>query len=178
MTPEEEELYLAKKEYAKAKRKDKPEEKAALGMTSLMDIVSIIVVYLLKSYASDPMMITPIAEQKIPISSMDTKIKEGVAIYVSSRELIFNEEQVATLKDGELDPTSVQGHVIQELYSKLEEERDKSREIFEARGEEWIGRIILIGDEAVQFSTIVDIMYTAGRLEFSEYSFCVITTSS
>ncbi len=178
MTPEEEELYLAKKEYAKAKRKDKPEEKAALGMTSLMDIVSIIVVYLLKSYASDPMMITPIAEQKIPLSVMDTKIKEGVAIYVSSRELIFNEEQVATLKDGELDPTSVQGHVIQELYTKLEEERDKSREIFEARGEEWVGRIILIGDEAVQFSTLVDIMYTAGRLEFSEYSFCVITTSA
>jgi hypothetical protein len=178
MTPEEEELYKAKKEYAKAKRKDKPEDKAALGMTSLMDIVSIIVVYLLKSYASDPMMITPIAEQKIPISVMDTKIKEGVAIYVSSRELIFNEEQVATLKDGELDPTSVQGHVIQELYTKLEEERDKSREIFESRGEEWVGRIILIGDEAVKFSTLVDIMYTAGRLEFSEYSFCVITTSA
>ena len=33
-----------------------------------MDIVSIIVVYLLKSYASDPVLITPIAEQKIPLS--------------------------------------------------------------------------------------------------------------
>lgn len=62
MTPEEEELYQAKKEYAKAKRKDKAEDKAALGMTSLMDIVSIIVVYLLKSYASDPMMIILIVE--------------------------------------------------------------------------------------------------------------------
>lgn len=176
MTPEE--LYQAKKAYTKAKRKDKPEDSATLNITSLMDIVSIIVVYLLKSYASDPMMITPIAEQKIPMSVMDVKIKEGIAIYVSSREMIFNEEQVATLKDGELEPTSVQGHVVQELYIKLEEERDKSREIYESRGEEWVGRIILIGDEAIKFSTIVDIMYTAGRLEFSEYSFCVITSSS
>jgi biopolymer transport protein ExbD len=176
MTPEE--LYQAKKDYTKAKRKDKPTGEASLNITSLMDIVSIIVVYLLKSYASDPMMITPIAEQKIPISGMDVKIKAGIAIYVSSRELIFNEEQVATLKDGELDPTSVQGHVIQELYVALEEERDKSREVSESMGEEWVGRIILIGDEALKFSTIVDIMYTAGRLEFSEYSFCVITTTS
>jgi len=175
MTPEE--LFQAKKEYKKAKRKDKPDDEAKLSITSLMDIVSIIVVYLLKSYASDPMMITPISEQKIPMSVMDTKIKEGVAIYVSSRELMFNEEVVAILKDGELEPSSVQGHVIQDLYTALEEERDKSKEIFEARNEEWVGRIILIGDEALKFSTIVDIMYTAGRLEFSEYSFCVITSS-
>lgn len=96
MTPEE--LFQAKKEYKKAKRKDKPDDEAKLSITSLMDIVSIIVVYLLKSYASDPMMITPISEQKIPMSVMDTKIKEGVAIYVSSRELMFNEEVVADRK--------------------------------------------------------------------------------
>ncbi len=177
MTPEEEEIFKAKKKYAAAKRKDKPEDLASLQITSLMDVVSIIVVYLLKSYASDPMMITPVSEQKIPLSMMDTRIKEGVAIYVSTREMVFGDEVVAILKDGELDPTAVQGHVIQELYSKLEEERDKSREVFEANGEEWIGRIILIGDQGLKFSTIVDIMYTAGRLEFSEYSFCVITTS-
>ena len=90
MTPEE--LFKLKKEEKAAKRRNKVEEKAALGMTSLMDIVSIIVVYLLKSYASDPITITPIAEQKIPMSKMDAPIKEGVAIYVSSRELVFNEE--------------------------------------------------------------------------------------
>jgi hypothetical protein len=26
----------------------------------------------------------------------------------------------------------------------------------------------------VKFSTLVDLMYTAGRLEYSEYSFCII----
>ncbi|MCA9680569.1 MAG: hypothetical protein KC457_00105 [Myxococcales bacterium] len=139
-----------------------------------MDIVSIIVVYLLKSYASDPVLITPIAEQKIPMSKMDAPIKEGIAIYISSRELIFNEEQLAVLKDGELDPTVVQGHVIAPLFEKLEEETEKSKAVFEGRGEEWVGHVILIGDQALKFSTIVDVMYTAGRLEYSEYSFCII----
>jgi hypothetical protein len=172
MTPEE--LFLLKKEEKKEARRTKKDEKAALGMTSLMDIVSIIVVYLLKSYASDPITITPISEQKIPMSVMDAPIKEGLAIYVSSRELVFSDESIAVLTEGELDPNVVQGHVIRPLYEKLEEETEKSKAVFEGRGEEWIGHIILIGDEAVKFSTLVDIMYTAGRLEYSEYSFCVI----
>ncbi|PRP91326.1 Biopolymer transport protein ExbD/TolR [Enhygromyxa salina] len=172
MTPEE--LFRLKKEIKKAKRRQDTEKEAKLGMTSLMDIVAIIVIYLLKSYASDPVLITPIAEQKIPMSRMDMPIKEGVALYVSSRELIFNEEQLATLTDGELDANIVQGHVIRPLFEKLEEETEKSKQVFEARGEEWVGHIILIGDQALKFSTIVDVMYTAGRLEYSEYSFCII----
>ena len=172
MTPDE--LFKLKKEIKKAKRRHKKDEVANLGLTSLMDIVAIIVVYLLKSYASDPILIQPISEQKIPMSRMDMPIKEGIAIYISSRELIFNEEQVATLTDGELDPNVVQGHIIRPLFEKLEEETEKSKQVFEARDEEWVGHVILIGDEALKFSTIVDLMYTAGRLEYSEYSFCII----
>lgn len=175
MTPDE--LFKLKKEIKKANRRNQVEEKASLGMTSLMDIVSIIVVYLLKSYASDPITITPIAEQKIPMSRMDAPLKEGVAIYISSRELVFNEESLAVLNEGELDPNIVQGHVIRPLFEKLEEETEKSKQVYESRGEQWIGHIILIGDEAVKFSTLVDLMYTAGRLEYSEYSFCIIQRS-
>ncbi len=172
MTPEE--LFKLKKEIKQAKRRNKKEENASMGLTSLMDIVSIIVVYLLKSYASDPVLITPIAEQKIPLSRMDAPIKEGVPVYISSRELIFMEKPIAQLTDGELPESVVQGHTIVPLFEILEEETEKSKQVFEGRGEAWVGHLIIIGDEALKFSTIVDIMYTAGRLEYSEYSFCVI----
>ena len=172
MTPDE--LFKIKKEIKRAKRRDKKEEDASLGMTSLMDIVAIIVVYLLKSYASDPVLITPISEQKIPMSKMDAPLKGGVAVYISSRELIFNEEQLTTLEDGVLKETDVQGHVIQPLFKALEEETEKSKQVHESKGQAWEGHLILIGDQALKFSTIVDVMYTAGRLEYSEYSFCII----
>jgi hypothetical protein len=44
----------------------------------------------------------------------------------------------------------------------------------EGKGEEWEGRIILIGDQSLKFSVLVDVMYTAGRAEFKEYAFCVV----
>jgi hypothetical protein len=172
MTPEE--LFQAKKAVKKAQRRLKTEDGATLGMTSLMDIVSIIVVYLLKTYASDPVLITPIAEQKIPLSSMDAPITEGIPVYLSSREMVFMEKPLATLTDGELPPSVVQGHTIVPFFELLEEETEKSKQVFEQRGEQWVGHLILIGDEALKFSTLVDVMYTAGRLEYSQYSFCII----
>jgi hypothetical protein len=75
--------FLAKKKEKAAVRRAKPEDKGELGLTSLMDIVSIIVVYLLKSYASDPVIISPTAGQKIPLSTADSSMQDGIPIFVT-----------------------------------------------------------------------------------------------
>ena len=168
------ELFKAKKAAKKQARRDKEEEEANLGMTSLMDIVSIIVVYLLKSYASDPVLIQPVADQKIPLSKVDSPIQEGSPIYISNREIIFNEKKLVSLKDGEIDPNEVNGHLIGPLFDALSEEADKAKQMAEARQVDWDARIILVGDERLKFKTLVDVMYTAGRAEYAEYAFCVI----
>ena len=170
-----EELFKKKKAAKKEARRGKKEEEASLGMTSLMDIVSIIVVYLLKSYASDPILITPIAEQKIPLAKADSPIQQGVAVYISSKELIFNDKKLVALKDGEIDPNAIKNkHLIQPLYDAMMEEADKAKQMAEQMQNEWEARAIIIGDQKLKFKTLVDVMYTAGRAEYVEYAFCVI----
>ena len=137
-------LFLKKKKAKRDARRGGEEKNASMGLTSLMDIVAIIVVYLLKSYASDPILIQPIAGQEIPMSKIDAPLQDGQPIYISSRELMFDEQKLVQLKDGELDPNSVKNHMIAPLYEKLLEEADVSKQIAEARGEEWSGRVILI----------------------------------
>lgn len=173
MTPEE--LFLKKKAEKKAARRDKSEENAELTITSLMDIVSIIVVYLLKTYGSDPVNITPAAGQKIPLSVADSPIQDGVPVYISPRDITFGDKKVVQLNDeGDIDQAAVKGHLIGPLYDVMAEEADKAKQMAEARGTEWPGRVIMVGDERLKFSTLVDVMYTAGRAEFREYAFCVI----
>jgi biopolymer transport protein ExbD len=169
-----EELYQLKKKQKKEERRNKQDEKGALTMTSLMDIVSIIVCYLLKTYASDPVVIMPVAEQKIPMSRMDAPIQEGSDVYISSREIVFGEKKLVQLQEGEIDPNEVKGHLIGPLYDALAEEVDKAKQMAESRQTEWAGRLIIVGDQDLKFSTLVDVMYTAGRAEFVEYAFCVI----
>jgi hypothetical protein len=174
MTPEQE-AFLAKKKEKAAARRAKPEEKGVLGLTSLMDIVSILVVYLLKSYASDPIVINPTAGQKIPFSSADAPIQDGIPVFVTTRGITFDSKKIVTMTpDGDIDPSQVQNHLIGPLYDMLAEEVDKAKQLSERQNKPWVGRVILVGDQDLKFSVLVDVMYTTGRAEFSEYSFCVI----
>ncbi len=171
------ELFLKKKKAIKKARREGEVEEGGLGMTSLMDIVSIIVIYLLKSYASDPILIQPIASQKIPLSRVDTPIQNGIAVYISTRELVFNEKKLVQLQDGEIDPNEVKNHMIGALYEAMVEEADRAKAMAKTRETEWNARVILIGDEDLKFSTLVDVMYTAGRAEYAQYAFAVIQNS-
>jgi biopolymer transport protein ExbD len=174
-TPQD--TYLAKKAAKKAARRARPSDEGVLNITSLMDIVSIIVIYLLKSYGSDPVVIMPTAGQKIPLSPTDLPIQDGVPVYISQRAITFENKAVVQLdENGDIDPAALQGHLIGPLYDLMAEEADKSKAMAEAKGdtEGWSGRIILVGDQMLKFSTLVDVMYTAGKAEFREYAFCVI----
>jgi len=174
-----EELFQAKKAAIKASRRDREEEGASLTMTSLMDMITIIVCYLLKTYGSDPVVITPTAGQKIPMSRADTPIQDGYPIYISQRAITAGDKKIVQMDEaGEIDPAALQGHLIGPLYDVLAEEADKAKQMAEGKGEEWAGRIILVGDQNLKFSVLVDVMYTAGRAEYREYAFCIIIKDS
>jgi hypothetical protein len=49
----------------------------------------------------------------------------------------------------------------------MAEEVDKAKTLGENIGKPWEGRAILVGDQDLKFSVLVDVMYTAGRAEFS-----------
>ena len=68
----------------------------------------------------------------------------------------------------------VENHLIGPLYDVMAEEVDKAKQMAENQNRQWEGRLILVGDQRLKFSALVDIMYTAGRAEFTQYAFCVI----
>ena len=177
MTPEQQ-AFLAKKKEKAAARRSPEEEKTELGITSLMDIVSIIVVYLLKSYASDPVVINPTAGQKIPLAAADSPMQDGIPIFVTQRGIIFDNKKIVPMTaEGDIEPNSVKDHLIGPLFDALSEEVDKAKKLSENTGKPWSARAILVGDQELKFSALVDVMYTAGRAEFAEYSFCIIRKS-
>jgi biopolymer transport protein ExbD len=169
--------FLAKKKAKKAARRNNEIEEGNLNITSLMDVVSIIVVYLLKSYGTDPVVITPTAGQKVPMSKADAPIQDGVPVYVSQRSITFGSQRVVQLdENGDIDPAQVQGNLIGPLFDLMAEEAERSKQTSVSKGEEWEGTVILVGDQKLKFSTLVKVMYTAGKAEYSQYAFCVIQT--
>lgn len=173
--PTSEELFLLKKKAKKAARRARGEEVANLNITSLLDVVSIIVVYLLKSYGSDPIAIAPTAGQEVPMSLADAPLQDGVPVYVSTRTLVVATKRVASLTEaGDIDPGMMDGHSITPLYEGLIEEARLGQALAERRNEDWSGRVIIVGDQNLKFSTLANVMYTAGQAEYSQFIFCVI----
>jgi len=123
---------MARKAAKREARRKRPEEKALLGMTSLMDAITIIVTYLLKSYSSDPVVIQPTQGQKVPMSLADTPIQDGIPVYVSQKSITFAEKRIVQMDEtGAIDPSALQGHLIGPLYDLLAEEADKAKQMAE-----------------------------------------------
>ena len=83
------------------------------------------------------------------------------------------QKKVLALSEGKTGD-DVSGQLIGPLYDVLAEEADKNKQMAENRRTEWDARIILVGDERLPFETLVKVMFTAGKAEFTEYAFCVI----
>ena len=120
------------------------------------------------------MLITPLDGQELVALPGAAALREGPVIYISHRELVFNEEQLATLVGDSLDPAVIQGHVILPLYEKLEEEGEKYAQVRAATGRSNDERVAtLVVDARSTFASTTDIMYTCDRLDYEHFDFVV-----
>jgi len=117
-------------------------------------------------------LVTPLAEQVLPAAD-GIPLPEGAPLYVSMREIVFDEKKFVSLDHGSLREGDVEAHVVESLYSAMAEEAEKAQTMAELREARWSARVLVIADRRVPFSTIVDVMYTAGRAAYREYVFVV-----
>ena len=70
------------------------EEPATLSINSLMDIMTIILVFLLKSYSTDPVQFKPAPDLKIPFSNSAEAAVESTVITVTQNNVLIDDERV------------------------------------------------------------------------------------
>jgi biopolymer transport protein ExbD len=104
-------------------------------------------------------------------------LTHGIPVVVTQTEITCNDQMIARLADGELADRDVRNHVILTLFDQLDEEVLKSKQIAEMRGEAWNEPLLIAADARTPFATIVDVMFTAGRAEFSRFCFIVAPES-
>ncbi len=100
-------------------------------------------------------------------------IPEGVPVGLGRNELVFQDRQIAAIRNGSLDPVDTQQLLVPMLYEAMAEEADRSKQFAEDRGEAWESRVLLVADRETTFDALVKVMYTAGRADFRHYSLVV-----
>ena len=160
-----------KKKYRRNKKK--PFE---IDITSLLDILVILLVFLLKSYNSSGVNLTIPEGIKLPVSETQNLNSPGVVIHVSKNKIWVDSK---TILDSADLPKRLydQGNrriipLFDELVKKKEEVTALSKQVEQAKPFSGIANLVI--DKSIKYSYVKKILYTCAEAGFQKYKFVVL----
>jgi biopolymer transport protein ExbD len=148
---------------------------APLRLTSMMDILTVLLLFLLKSFVVEGEVITPVPGVDLPESSSNTKPTASVVVAIFENNIMIDGEFVASVSEA-----LATGHpFIEPLADVLDEMREKATEIARRRGENELfsGKVAIQGDRNIYFDILQSVMYTCNQSGYMDISLAVIGTS-
>lgn len=160
-----------------------------LQITSLMDVLMIVVVFLLKSYALSSMGVVQTDQLELPVSRAPDTFGEGMVLAIAQNRILLDSEPILEftgdpkekkfiMPDGAID-TSNQGRGILPLYDKLKKKKDDF-DLLASRAQDpkaaaakWTGDILVQADKEASYDLIRQVMYTAGMAGYKQFRLTV-----
>ncbi|MGE6759568.1 biopolymer transporter ExbD [Corallococcus sp. AB049A] len=176
---------LARMRYRRAlARKKRKEREAAsevkeLNITAMMDMMTIILVFLLKSFASSSAAITASEDVRPPVSSTRATPKDTVAVTITPRFILVGDKEVVRLENGRIPQNQLQGRLVLGLDQRLKKEVEKLKLIASRNpAAPFTHELSVIADKMVPYDLLLTVLYTAGENELQNYRFIVLQRDS
>ena len=159
----------------KRKERDAAGEIRELNIIAMMDMMTIILVFLLKSYAASAISLTQSEDIKPPISSTRAVPKDTVAVTITPKDILVGDRVVVQLQNGQIPARQLSGRLVIPLDQALRREVDKLKSIA-ARNPTapFSHELSVIGDRRIPYDLLLTVLYTAGQNELENYRFVVL----
>jgi biopolymer transport protein ExbD len=159
----------------RTKRINTGSTQAPIPMTSLMDILTCLLLFVLKSVVLEGEVISPVPGVDLPSSTSNNAPHASVAIAIFDDVVMMDGEVIASVSKAKKSDALL----IVPLAHRLEDAYDKSVEIAKLRGEEedFRGKIAIQGDKDIDFAILQRVMYTCSHSGFEEISLAVLEKS-
>lgn len=145
---------------SRSKKHDTRKE-GELNMNSMMDMMTIILLFLLKSFSTDGALVAPSQDLTLPTSFQTEKPKKELNVAISQDAIIVNDIPIVSLSS--LHPDEM---MIPSLNSKLAEYAQKEKQLELDVGKEFTHQVIIQGDRTIPFDVLIKVMYTCSQSEF------------
>jgi biopolymer transport protein ExbD len=180
-------LAAYKRELRKALERNRVEpEITFLNITAMMDMMTIILVFLLKSLSTSTASLPQSNDLQLPKSILNTSPDsepEGLPVLVSKSQIIVGETVVCPVPpdaaqygtEAKYKRGSRNDYFIVPLGSALQSWRDSDKRIRMATGKDPTrSEAILIADVSTPYRLLTEVMYTLGQTEFSKFHMMVL----
>ncbi|MDT8395778.1 MAG: biopolymer transporter ExbD [bacterium] len=160
--------------YAPTKRRMQRSRRPSLlvlNITSMLDMFTILIIFLLKSYSAEGIILPIPAELHIPYSTTRNAPEPGLVVEVTMNSLVVDGRFL------DVDLKSVQRSdelLIEELYEYLMIKAAQYEQISSLNPNAgFTGQLVLEGDRDVPFRFLKKILYTCGQAGFINQSLAV-----
>jgi biopolymer transport protein ExbD len=175
----EEELAYAKARRAKSKARRAGREEQAIGLNinSMMDMMTIILCFLLKSYGSEPITVNENEDLRLTFSTTTIGVEDMLVITVTKREIIVGEQPASVeIRGGAIDASQVQAstNVITRMEEAVRLELEREAAVSAALGREEQKVVTIVADLDTQFQILAQVMVTLAAAGVTEVKFGVL----
>jgi biopolymer transport protein ExbD len=146
-----------------------------MQITSLVDMMTVLVVFLLKSFSAEGDIITPSNGLTLPSSTAKKKAEVAFRLSITQYHLLVEGQPILTIED------MMKGEdiIVPELAQILGDRRKATERIAQnSTNITFKGDVVIEADKKIQFRMLQRIMYTCGQAGFSNFSLLVLKKES
>jgi biopolymer transport protein ExbD len=146
-----------------------------LTLTSLVDLFTNIVLFLLYNFSAEGTSIPSAERLKLPQAFSDTTPRTAITVMITQSDILLEGKKVAevgfVMQEEQL--------LIENLKSALDYEAERGKFFAGmATGKGFEGRVTILGDQQIPFKLIEKVMFTCSQSEFSQIDLGVIPRES
>ncbi|MFZ5445025.1 MAG: ExbD/TolR family protein [Myxococcota bacterium] len=169
-----------RKALARKKRRDREAEGEIkeLNITAMMDLMTIILVFLIKSFSASSVTVTASEDVRLPLSSARATPKDTIAVTITAKSIMVGDRRKVELNDSVPKAADLQGKLILPLDAALKTEVEKLKKIAERNpAAPFNHEVSIIGDKRVPYDLLSSVLYTAGQNELENFRLIVIQSN-
>jgi biopolymer transport protein ExbD len=151
---------------------------AYLNITPMMDMMTILLVFLLKQFSVQAASMSMSEGLQLPTSSIEAQRPLAVNVTITQNAILVEGDGVTTVRAGAVDPSvkrdGANGYYITPLVDVLTKHANRLKKIAALGGTQFDGTAMVLVDKATPYRLLTEVLYSAGQAEFKNYHLVVI----
>lgn len=154
---------------SRIKKHDTTYGEVKVQLTSMMDMFTIILVFLLMAYSTEGQLITPSDDITLPVSTVEKNPEIGLDLVVSREWIMVNQDPIIRVKE----VIDTKNFIIKPLQEKLHLYAREAKRMEELYGSKFSGKVTIQGDRSIPYKLLVKVMATCGKSDYPNMRFVV-----
>ncbi len=140
-------------------------------ITSMCDMMTILLAFLLHQQSTSSAQITPIEGLELPQAYSAGDPVEALKLVVTRNGVFVNDKKVAEIAEGKISAAALDAKdkmFIPALYEELDKEAENSKKIAKVNETvEFEGKVVMLADSRLNYEVLKQVMYTATSAGFA-----------